>query len=268
MSGEIKVKLQARHINRGCDGRRAKIKTETGWIWQMRGERWCLAERPLGQSRQRGANMYLSYHCRSARCARGDENYSPRWDMIHHNASSVQAHLIAKHRSCKTNWRLVTEGQQREVLTQVHKQLSWLNNNVAQVKVTGQFQGRVSGYFLKSYWISSGYWRTNYLRKEKLDILQEEDRRKTVILTLRTDARVEGKIQKQNLCSISYLHPVETQSPSAMGQLYLKEKNPKVLQSSCNWAASHLTTRLQHSLSPQIVNIKPRCERNFFLWST
>lgn len=61
-----------------------------------------------------------------------------------------------------------------------------------------------------------------------MDILQEEEGGKTAIVILGTDAEAgEEEKKKIKQCSISHSGPVETQSLSAIGQVYLREKGQK-----------------------------------------
>lgn len=97
--------------------------------------------------------------------------------------------------------------------------------------------------FLKSYCVSSGRWRTNYVRRGKLDILQEEEGGKTVIVILRTDTQAgEEEKKKKRSPTVSHLGPVETQSLSTMGQV-LERIELKLLGSWCNWTTSPPTNK-------------------------
>lgn len=195
--------------------------------------------------------------------------------MNHHH---VRSGLEAFH--CKADPgrlikdRLLTDNKESCFPTQTHTTAALTElrpgTDWVQAEVTAQFQTRVLtfrgsrcakraqlhrsqewavarhlGQFLKSYCVSWGKWRTNYLRKGKLDILQEGKGGKTVIVILRADAQAGKEGGKKTVLCITF-RLRRNSITFCNGTSLLERKGLKVLGPWCNWTTSNPTTRLQH----------------------
>lgn len=119
-------------------------------MWQTRGELWRLGGRPLGQSRQRLPVI----------CMRVTHLNALGWSLHWLNHIWAQVPFQTRARA------LTSEGCRhgRKEKKKPNRIDHW-----------NEEQPRRLSQFLKSYCVSSGQWRTNYLGKGKLDILQQEE---------------------------------------------------------------------------------------------